>query len=478
MTPPPRQTVPAPLTAAYLNAPSIRSAGAATRPISLGSAPRLSLHQRHHRLTPPPNPQTAAPARSAGTSPAPPLTPPSRQTVPAPWTAAPARCAGASPAPPRQTVPAPLTPSLRQAVPAPLTAVYPQRRSADTLPLALLLAQFHSVAHRASLRQQHHRPTKPAIDGTVPLRWHFNGPALDASATASRPPAVDSGLPQRRRRWRATTRPISLGSAPREPLSSTASPPTKPADGGTGPLRWRFNGAPPLTPPPRQTVSAPLTAAPTRCAGASPAPSLTPPPRQTVPPPWTAVYPNAPSPRSAGAATRPISLGSAPRLSHRPAPTKPATGGTGSQRWHFTGPALDAPATANRARAVNSSPSIRSAGASTRPISLASAPRLRHRFAPTKPANGGTGPQRWRFTGPALDTPATANRSRALDSGPSQRPVDPQRFYSSAFIRQAARRSHRPAPTKPAIDDTGPQRWRFTGSVLDAPATANRLPRP
>ncbi len=27
-----------------------------------------------------------------------------------------------------------------------------------------------------------------------------------------------------------------------EPLSSTASPPTKPADGGTGPLRWRFNG--------------------------------------------------------------------------------------------------------------------------------------------------------------------------------------------------------------------------------------------
>ncbi len=27
-----------------------------------------------------------------------------------------------------------------------------------------------------------------------------------------------------------------------EPLSSTASPPTKPIDGGTGPLRWRFNG--------------------------------------------------------------------------------------------------------------------------------------------------------------------------------------------------------------------------------------------
>ncbi len=27
-----------------------------------------------------------------------------------------------------------------------------------------------------------------------------------------------------------------------EPLSSAASPPTKPIDGGTGPLRWRFNG--------------------------------------------------------------------------------------------------------------------------------------------------------------------------------------------------------------------------------------------
>ncbi len=103
LTPPPRQTVPAPLTAAYPNTAATRSAD--TPPFALllvqfhSVAHRASLYQHHHR--PPPNPQTAAPARCAGTSTAPPLTPPLRQTVPAPWTAPypngpSTRCAGAS----------------------------------------------------------------------------------------------------------------------------------------------------------------------------------------------------------------------------------------------------------------------------------------------------------------------------------------------------------------------------------------------